>query len=173
MRTHRGLVCWWAAKRGIPRQDIDDLVQEVFAAVAKAIATYEHESFRGFLWSITRKKIQDYWRSRDGRPLVVGGSTFQEMLSDVEAESSGDIGPVDAATKIVFDAVVRMVQGEFSATQWEAFWRVAVDGQAAGDVATALGISRNQVYLAKSRILRHIRAAFEDGKQVRTPPAPD
>jgi RNA polymerase sigma-70 factor, ECF subfamily len=168
--TYRGLVCWWAAKSGIQRQDIDDLVQEVFAAVAIAMPGYEHESFRGFLWSITRNKIQDFWRSRYRQPLGVGGKTFQEVLANVEAESSCKVGSVDAATKLVFDAVVRMVQGEFSATQWEAFWRVAVDGHTAADVAESLGISRNQVYLAKSRILRHIRTAFEDAEEIRPPP---
>jgi RNA polymerase sigma-70 factor (ECF subfamily) len=89
-----------------------------------------------------------------------GGSTLQQVLANVEADSSQDIGPADQATKILFDAVVRMVQGEFSEQDWQAFWQVTVEGKSAAEVAAALGITPNVVYLARTRIMRRIRKEF-------------
>jgi len=159
--TYRALVCWWCGKSGIPSQDIDDVTQDVFAAIAKALASFEHKSFRGFLWTITRNKIQDYWRKRKKQPTAQGGTTIQKILANVEAESSRRLGSVDTATKILFDEVVALVQREFTNSQWNAFWQVTVEGKEPADVARELGITRNQVYLAKSRILRRIRSEFD------------
>jgi RNA polymerase sigma-70 factor (ECF subfamily) len=159
--AYRGLVCWWCRKCGVPVQDIDDLAQDVFTALAQSLPTFDHRSFRGFLWTITRNKIHDYWRQCNREPLAPGGSSLQVLIANVEAESSHMVGSVDTATKIVFDAVVRVIQQEFSATQWNAFWQFAVEGRRAAGVAMELGITRNQVYLAKSRILRRIRVEFD------------
>lgn len=158
-RTYRRLVCWWCAKGQIPSQDVDDVVQEVFVALAQALPRYEHESFRGFLWTIVRNKIRDYWRTKRTQ-LAVEGKDVEELLDDVETESNRSVGAVDQATKLVVDAIVQLVKGQFSEQDWQAFWFFAVEGRPAAEVATALGISRNQVYLAKSRILRKIHLEF-------------
>ncbi len=160
--AYRRLVGWWCSKSGIPSQDIDDVAQEVFASVVKALPRFEHKSFRGFLWTVTSNKIQDYWRQHKKYQAAQGGSSIQQILANVEAESARKLGSVDQATKIVFDSVVRLVKGEFSEMHWQAFWRVTVEGKPAGDVADELGITRNQVYLSKSRILRRIRQEFGD-----------
>ena len=161
-RTYRRLVCWWCGKGGIPAQDVDDLVQDVFAAVARALANFDHQTFRGFLWTVTRNKIYDYWRRTNKQPMAQGGSSIHKMLAEVEAESSRTVGSVDQATKILFDSVVELVKGEFSGQDWNAFWQYAVEDRPVAAVAEELGITPNQVYLAKSRILRRINQEFGD-----------
>jgi RNA polymerase sigma-70 factor (ECF subfamily) len=47
----------------------------------------------------------------------------------------------------------------FEERSWQAFWRVVVEGQRLADVAAELGLTRNAVYIAKSRILRRLREA--------------
>ena len=165
--TYRPLICWWCGRSGIPAQDIDDVVQEVFAALAKSLAAFDHRNFRGYLWAITRHKILDYWRGREANPAACGGNTMQQVLANVEAESSRRVGAADEATRIVFEAVVRTVRAEFSEQDWNAFWEVAVEGRPAAEVAAALGITRNVVYLARTRITRRIREQFGP-----TPPLP-
>lgn len=160
-KVYRRLVCWWCLQGEIPARDVDDVVQNVFASLASGLANYEHKSFRGWLWTITKRKIQDYWRCRNVRPIGQGGSTIEDILARMEAESSRTEGSVDQTTKIIFDAIVSLVKGEFSEKNWRAFWRVVVDGKPPADAAEELGMTRNQVYLAKSRILRRIREAFD------------
>ena len=132
--------------------------------MAKALADFEHRSFRGFLWTVTSNKIKDYWRTRQQQFVAQGGSDVQELLANIEVESSQSVGKVDTATRIVFDSVVKLVRSEFSDQDWKLFWDYAVDGKAAATVAEEHGVNRNQVFLAKSRILRRIRAEFgEEG----------
>lgn len=50
-----------------------------------------------------------------------------------------------------------LVRAEFENRTWDAFWRTAIDGQPAGDVAAQLGMSLHAVYKAKSRVLRRLR----------------
>jgi RNA polymerase sigma-70 factor (ECF subfamily) len=43
-----------------------------------------------------------------------------------------------------------------------AFWKTTVDGESAADAAADLNMTRNAVYLAKSRVLRRLREEFTD-----------
>jgi RNA polymerase sigma-70 factor (ECF subfamily) len=52
---------------------------------------------------------------------------------------------------------LRLIQGEFTATTWKACWETVVQGRSATDVARELGISENAVYIARCRVLRHLR----------------
>ena len=52
------------------------------------------------------------------------------------------------------------MRGEFAEKVWQAFYSVTVENRTAAEVATALGISRNEVYLAKSRVLKRLREEF-------------
>ena len=56
---------------------------------------------------------------------------------------------------------VELIRGEFEERTWQAFWRVAVEGQAAKDVAKDLGVTASAVRLAKSRVLRRLREEME------------
>jgi RNA polymerase sigma-70 factor (ECF subfamily) len=166
--AYRRLVRWWCLKSRLPSRDVDDVVQDVFATVLQAIQRFqrlEQGSFRGWLWTITKRRIMDYWEDRNAEPLGPAGGPIGQLLDDVEAESCRVEGEADRATKIIFDAVVSFVKSEFSETDWNAFWKVAGEGQSPAAVADELRITRNQVYLAKCRILRRIRQEFRD-----TPP---
>ncbi|HUY31871.1 MAG TPA: sigma-70 family RNA polymerase sigma factor [Pirellulales bacterium] len=57
------LVYHWARQKRLQDQDASDIVQEVFRNVATHIGSFrrdrEGDSFRGWLWTITRNKIRD------------------------------------------------------------------------------------------------------------------
>ena len=53
---------------------------------------------------------------------------------------------------------MKRVQGDFGPTTWQAFRRQVLDGVAPAQVAAELGLSQNAVLLAKSRILKRLRA---------------
>ena len=53
--------------------------------------------------------------------------------------------------------VLALLKPEYEPATWQAFWRTVVDGEKPAAVAKSLGISRNAVYLAKSRVLRRLR----------------
>ena len=54
------------------------------------------------------------------------------------------------------------IRSEFNPATWDAFWRTAVLGEAAGPVARELGVSVNAVYIARSRVTRRLRATIDE-----------
>ena len=151
---------WWCLQSGIPASDADDVVQEVFVSARRGLKGYTHQTFRGWLWTVTQRRIMDYWRKNKNQPVAQGGSAVNEMLKEVEAESNRSIGPADQATKILFDQVVAMVKGEFNPTHWRAFWMRVVEEMSAAEVAKKLHVTRDVVHNATSRIRRRIREEF-------------
>ena len=56
--------------------------------------------------------------------------------------------------------IEEFIRTEFSAHHCEAFFRVSVQEQAPADVAMQLGMTRNAVYLACTRIRKRVKEEF-------------
>jgi RNA polymerase sigma-70 factor (ECF subfamily) len=161
------VVYGWCRRRGLQPADAADLGQEVFAAVAQRIADFRRDrpgdSFRAWLWGIARHKLLDHRRGQQRRPVAMGGSDAQVQMAQV-AEDDATTSEETAAgdTRTLLHRALELVRLDFEDRTWQAFWRVAVDGQAAADVARDLGMSRNAVYIARSRVLQRLREEFGD-----------
>lgn len=161
------LIFRWCLRAGIQTHPAEDVVQEVFRTVAARVGDFSREqpgsTFRGWLWTVTRYKLGDYFRQLKTHPQAAGGSDALERWHELEAAE--DPSSADSADDDLGDLCRRalaMVRVEFRDTTWQAFWSVVVEGQEAADVASNLGLSVNAVYLAKSRILRRLRAVLGD-----------
>src|SRR5690349_19854571 len=73
-----------ALRRGLQEADADDLVQEVFCAVARAIERQKFDpsrgSFRGWLFRITRNLVVNFLIARQRHPRGSGGSDMISLL---------------------------------------------------------------------------------------------
>jgi RNA polymerase sigma-70 factor (ECF subfamily) len=58
----------------------------------------------------------------------------------------------------VFRQLLSVIEPDFTTATWLAFRRSALEGLSAAAVAAELGISENAVLLAKSRVLKRLRA---------------
>jgi RNA polymerase sigma-70 factor (ECF subfamily) len=156
------LVFSWCRRAGLRSEDAADLLQEVFASVARAIAGFDRReggAFRAWLWTIARNKLHDHFRRLQGGPEATGGSDAQRLLLEVPDEMPGE--PPDASDPGSAASLLRraleLVRGDFEPRTWEAFYRATVDGQPAGALASELGMSVAAVYQAKARVLRRLR----------------
>ena len=157
------LVYRWCLRAGLKGEDAADIGQEVFIAVARNIQAFHNDqqgdSFRGWLYTITRNKIRD----RANTIAEVGeGGNGPGQLDQIPAESipERDASSVWDDRRYLIHRAIELVRGEFEAKTWAAFWRTTVDGQSAEDVAAEVGISREAVYIAKSRVRRRLLAEF-------------
>ena len=161
------LVYHWARQSHLQAQDASDIVQEVFSNVATHIGSFRRDrvgdSFRGWLWTITRNKIRDHYRAVAVRPDAVGGSELRERLEQLPQSSTDDpvMNAPEADTPLVRTAI-ELVRGEFEERTWQLFWKVAVEGRSVADVAADAGISVWAVYKAKSRVLKRLREELAD-----------
>lgn len=153
----------WARKAGLQPTDASDVLQEVFRAVVASIADFRrdrpNDSFRGWLWTIARNKIRDHFRKIGAVGAAAGGTDAQRFLESIPEtlpteESKAGAEP---ATRRVSRRLLNLIRDEFEKQTWDAFWRTAVDGVAAVEVARELGMSSGAVRQAKYRVLRRFR----------------
>jgi RNA polymerase sigma-70 factor, ECF subfamily len=155
------LVYHWCLRKGLSRSDSEDVGQEVFLAVARGLATYKHESFRGWLRTITDRKIIDFWKKHGKQPRGQGGPEFQQRMNEVAAPDSSQESEREER-QIMRLSLLEAISNEFSEQDLRAFRRLIVDEKSPAEVAEEMKITRNQVYLAKSRILRRLRETAQD-----------
>jgi len=159
------LVYHWCRRSGLRPADSADVVQEVFRSVAMGLAGFRRDrpgdTFRGWIATIARNRIRDHFRRCSKGPQGRGGTDFQQRIlnlpaADEDASLDGQSTASDQSRGVLHRAV-NLVRAEFEDRTWQAFWRTAVQHQAASDAAADLGISVNAVYKAKSRVLRRLR----------------
>ena len=61
------LVYTWCRRFGVPAEDAADLLQDVLLTVHCKLGTFRRDrpgdTFRGWLWTVTRNKIHDFFRA--------------------------------------------------------------------------------------------------------------
>ncbi len=159
------LVYEWCKRAGLQTADGADIVQEVFVAVARTVTKFVHDrergSFRGWLRTITNHKVLDLYRTIQKSAIGTGGSDAQAFISQLPAYENEQPAYTAHDDQIVLDRVLALLKCEFQTTTWNAFWRTVVDGVCPADVAAELSISRNAVYVAKSRVLQRLRQELD------------
>jgi RNA polymerase sigma-70 factor (ECF subfamily) len=163
------LVSQWCRRKGLNDSEIADVAQDVFLAVHRAIAAFDPArpgaTFRGWLWTITLNKIRERARREVG-PAAIGGSTALGRLAGLpdpacDAENEPEPSDPGAVARLVRRALDQ-IRPSVAPPTWEAFWRTAVLGRPAPQVAEELGLNPAAVRQAKSRVLRRLRGQLGD-----------
>ena len=161
------LVYQWCRNFGLQADDAADVVQDVFGALARGLAGFRREqpgdSFRGWLWTITRNKLRDHHRRAVQQPLAMGGSTAQlqwQQLPEQPPEETSD-GELHRLRSELAQRALALMQQDFEPETWQAFWKTAVEQKAAREAAAELNTSIAAVYMAKSRVLRRLREELD------------
>jgi RNA polymerase sigma-70 factor (ECF subfamily) len=165
-RLYGPLVYRWCRSWGLQDPDAADVVQEVFRSVAVSLDHFQKEaptdSFQGWLWGITRNKLRDHFRSQETNPAAAGGSDAQRQLLQVPEALPSSAANSPQADAMLVQRALALIRVEFEERTWRAFWRSAVDGQAANDIARELGMTARAVRQAKYRVLRRLRQELGD-----------
>jgi RNA polymerase sigma-70 factor (ECF subfamily) len=174
---YAALVAVWCRRWGVAEQDIADILQDVFAAVAAHLPRFRKDqpggTFRGWLATIARNKVHDYHRRRAAQPAALGGTEASLRLAQVldpqaggvqstDAMADGENALADPAFGEVLARALAAIRGEFHDKTWQAFWNVVVAGRSAADVAAELKMRPGTVRVAKSRVLVRLRRELGD-----------
>jgi RNA polymerase sigma-70 factor, ECF subfamily len=168
VQSYGPLVYGWGRQAGLQASDAADVTQETFRSVAKNVESFERsapgDSFRGWLWTITRNKIRDHFRRLEKRREAHGVDleSLLRQVPETPPDNPSGTGKIDGASVRLVRAAVDEVKGEFEPRTWQAFWRVTVEGESAMDAAAALAMSVGALYVAKSRVLRRLRQELSE-----------
>ena len=162
-RLYEPVVYRMARRFGLQDADARDLTQDVLAAVAGAIESWqpdpERGRFRTWLYTIVRNKTIAAMRRRRPGDRGTGDS---EVISRLPAKpiAADDAFELEVRRAAFHEAAER-VRHEVQPVTWEAFWRTSVLGQPIDQTARELKLSPGSVYAARSRILVRLRRAIE------------
>jgi RNA polymerase sigma-70 factor, ECF subfamily len=163
VRLYAPLVFLWCRRAGLRRDDAADVMQEVWIAVATHIAGFRRErpgdSFRGWLWTITRNKIRD--RMRSSEPSAAGGTTALGAINQLPDDLTDSSQLVPNEEQILVRRALDIIRPEFEERTWTAFWRAAVDQRSAIEVAAELGIGAGAVRQANYRVRQRLREELD------------
>ena len=98
----------------------------VAGALQDSAAWASQGSFRAWLRAIARNKINDLFRRRHGQAEAKGGTTAQQQF--LEVPQPEELSDPPEAEDALWRRAVELVRAEFEDRTWQAFWRVAVDG---------------------------------------------
>jgi RNA polymerase sigma-70 factor (ECF subfamily) len=166
LHLYSPLVRAWCQHQGVQGADADDVTQEVFQAVVTGLEQFQKDrpgdTFRGWLRGITRHKLLDFFRRRSTQPQAQGGTTAGHRLQQVPQPDAPLPEETQQQVAELYQRALALMQSEFEANTWRAFWRTAVDGQAPADIAAELGMSAAAVRMAKSRVLHRLKQEIGD-----------
>ena len=161
------VVFGFATKRGLQEADAADLTQDVLRAVAGAAGQLDYDprrgAFRSWLYTIARNKLHDFFAARRRQTPGSGDSAVQGVLEQLPAPEAHDVALWrEEYEQRLFHVAAEKVRGDFECSTWQAFWRVAVEGKPAADVANSLGLTVGAVYIAKSRVLARLKKQIQE-----------
>ncbi len=147
-------------RRGISGELALDVRQEVLMVVSQRIADFEHNgrtgAFRNWLRTTTVNCLRTFARRQ--KRESPGGSVFLDVvrqLADDESEMSR-VWNQEHDRHVLQGLLVRL-EPDFRENTLLAFRKTTLEQMTAADVSTELGMTRNAVIVARSKVLRKLR----------------
>ncbi len=170
LAIYRPVVVRMACGRGLQHADADDLAQQVFLSVAKAIEDWQPDSkgppFRAWLARITRNAIVNALTRP--RPDAAGGSTsVHEMLRELpvrDGETTQLL--VEESRREAMRWAAGEIRSEFTEVTWVMFWKTSIEGASVTEVAHQQNKTPGAVYMARFRVMQRLKEKLLEVSEV-------
>ncbi|MEM7474159.1 MAG: sigma-70 family RNA polymerase sigma factor [Planctomycetota bacterium] len=154
-----------AINRGLQPVDAENLVQEVFIAVANSVTKWldreDRGPFRAWLLRIARNKSIDILTRTAKFSDGIGGGRVSQAMADVacEPELSSELDL--EYEREVFSWACTQVSNAVASHTWQAFQLTHVEGQSVQEAARLLKTRPGNIYFARSRVMARIKQLVE------------
>lgn len=150
----------WCRGWGIQDADAQDVAQTVLLKMATRLPEFEYDparSFRGWLKTVTHNVWHDVdmKNRRPGRGS--GDSGAFQKLDEVAARDTLAQCLESAYDEELLREAMGRVRLRVEPRTWEAFRLLAIEGKSGAEVAELLGMKLATVYVARSKVQRHLR----------------
>ena len=158
---YRPLMREYATLRKLRPDAIEDVVQAGMLQVLKHIQRFDYRpergGFRAYLRTIIRNLV--FTRLRDEKRAAAGGDLIARLPA--EEESPDEVFDL-LWQREHLNAALQLLQRDVSATNYRVFCELMLLGRRAEDVAADFGMTENNVYKIKFRLLRRLRDKLID-----------
>jgi len=166
-RTYERLILGVARKSGLRDAECEDVLQEVLLSVARKVGEFESNpargSFKNWLLNLTRWRITDQIRKRNGLPPM---SADPERRPDDTATVERVADPAGAMVEQVWEeewqmsvmeAAIARLRRRVKPKHFQIFELYNLRQWSAPQVARELGVTRIQVYLVHHRLTKLLK----------------
>jgi len=151
---YRPLLIHYARHRGLDADAAEDVAQQCLTAISQRIRRFEKKrSFRAWLRGMVDHKVADYIAKLGRHP---------SDLNESNMESSAD-SPTLARlweqtwNERLLEVLKDHLRAHFAEHTLRAFELYVLRDMPVDQIAHILGMTANQIYVAKSRVIRHLR----------------
>jgi RNA polymerase sigma-70 factor (ECF subfamily) len=169
LAIYRPVVYRLARHKGMQDSDAEDLVQQVFLAIARAIDKWEpgdgKPPFRHWLSKIARNAILNALTRRK-LDIGAGSTSIFELLNehpDDDLETSSEF--LRESRRELFRWAADEIRSEFTEVTWAMFWETAVVGRPVEEVAAELQRTSGAVYMARCRVMQRLKEKVAQATQ--------
>ena len=157
---YAGFVFSIARSKGLNDADADDIVQTVFADLARNLPTFEYDRakgrFRAYLSGLVHWRVND--RLRSGKRDAELKSAFWDEAKSASTAEDEDFEEREWQQAAMEEAL-RRIKPEVRPEHYAAFVASAVEGQDTDAVAKLHGLSRDNLYQIRKRLTARLREA--------------
>ncbi len=160
-QIYQPLLYRYARARGLERETADEVTQQCLALLSEKMPTFEYSKekggFKHWLRRIANNTINDYFNKRR-LPLAKTADFRRPQQREISLDELWEL----QWQKKHLQYCLNQIKPEVAATTYQAFQYHVLCGWPVEKVSETLRISVDQVYTAKSRITRRLRAKMRE-----------
>jgi RNA polymerase sigma-70 factor (ECF subfamily) len=156
-----------ARKSGLADAEAQDVVQNTFIYLARRMRGFHYDpargSFKSWLRVVTRSRIHVFWRTQKADEKFIREPLPDAADDDVEAQPNASADALDEVwqrewEENLVNTALRRVRAKVSSQQLLIFRLSTLGELPLAQVAKKLGVNLAQVYLARHRVGRLLKA---------------
>ncbi|HUU83917.1 MAG TPA: sigma-70 family RNA polymerase sigma factor [Phycisphaerae bacterium] len=158
-QVYRPLLVRYALSRRLSREESEEIAQQCMATIAEGIQQFQRRvSFRGWLRRMVDNKVNDQLRRRRRE--------HSAKTRDFDREQTTEANPALLwerqwnRTHLLY--CLNHIRNEVSPLTYQAFDLYVIRELPVVQIAERLGMSPNQIYVAKHRVLTRIKKRWGD-----------
>lgn len=156
------LIYFWCRQAGLQESDAADVAQDVFRRVLTNIHLFDYgqpnPSFRGWLWTLTRRSLYRHFDVDAKFPDARGGSSGVARTARLPDWIDNDPVPDSPTAEAeVIRRAAELIRDDFQEQTWQAFWLSTIEELPAEVVAEKLSMTLAAIRQARFRVLARLK----------------
>jgi RNA polymerase sigma-70 factor (ECF subfamily) len=151
------LIFSYCRRKKLQDSDSADVSQEVLTRLSKALTSFEYQPesgrFRDWLGQVTHRELLQFWK-RQGRTNAMHATDGHDAIQSAEDTKNWDEHFHSELLRLAF----ARIRTEFEHDTWLIFEQLWFEDKQPAEVASFFEINLGSVYVAKSRVLKKLRA---------------
>ena len=158
-RLYRPMLVGYARRRGLRTDEAEEIAQQCLTAIVARIQTFERRrSYRAWLRGMVDHKVSDHLADRQ---------RHRRADTDQLARTPGPAEPPESLWQQEWNQThltycIDCLRADFASHTLQAFAMYVLEDQPVPHISRCLGLTPNQIYVAKSRVMARLRERFGD-----------